>query len=91
MDTTEHEEGRIYKVVVNQEARYSIWPADRDNPVGWRDVGKQRIKDEGPPPTHGGFAEPEDVALVLHTSGTPSRPKIVPLTQANICTLAHNI
>jgi acyl-CoA synthetase (AMP-forming)/AMP-acid ligase II/thioesterase domain-containing protein len=47
--------------------------------------------DEGPPPTQGGFAEPEDVALVLHTSGTTSRPKIVPLTQANICTSAHNI
>jgi amino acid adenylation domain-containing protein len=38
-----------------------------------------------------GFAEPDDVALVLHTSGTTSRPKIVPLTQSNICTSAHNI
>ena len=28
----------------------------------------------------GGPAEPDDVALVLHTSGTTSRPKIVPLT-----------
>ncbi len=37
------------------------------------------------------FAEPDDVALVLHTSGTTSRPKIVPLTQTNICTSAHNI
>jgi len=38
-----------------------------------------------------GFAQPNDVALVLHTSGTTSRPKIVPLTQTNICTSAHNI
>src|SRR5262249_3264623 len=38
-----------------------------------------------------GFAQPDDVALVLHTSGTTSRPKIVPLTQTNICTSAHNI
>lgn len=37
------------------------------------------------------FAEPGDIALVLHTSGTTSRPKIVPLTQSNICTSAHNI
>jgi MbtH protein len=43
---TEHEEDGIYKVVVNQEAQYSIWPADADNPVGWRDVGKQGIKTE---------------------------------------------
>jgi acyl-CoA synthetase (AMP-forming)/AMP-acid ligase II len=32
-----------------------------------------------------------DNALVLHTSGTTSRPKIVPLTQRNICTSAHNV
>jgi acyl-CoA synthetase (AMP-forming)/AMP-acid ligase II/thioesterase domain-containing protein/acyl carrier protein len=33
----------------------------------------------------------EDIALVLHTSGTTSRPKIVPLTQANLWASAHNI
>ncbi|WP_372368134.1 amino acid adenylation domain-containing protein [Candidatus Uabimicrobium sp. HlEnr_7] len=37
------------------------------------------------------FCEPQDVALVLHTSGTTSRPKIVPLSQDNICTSARNI
>ncbi|MEM8588656.1 MAG: acyl--CoA ligase [Pseudomonadota bacterium] len=39
----------------------------------------------------GGFAEPDDVALILHTSGTTSRPKIVPLTQANIAASARHI
>ncbi|MBI1395015.1 MAG: AMP-binding protein [Betaproteobacteria bacterium] len=38
-----------------------------------------------------GPAEADDVALVLHTSGTTSRPKIVPLSQRNICTSARNI
>jgi acyl-CoA synthetase (AMP-forming)/AMP-acid ligase II/acyl carrier protein len=38
-----------------------------------------------------GFAQPEDIALVLHTSGTTSRPKIVPLTHANVCSSARNI
>ncbi len=33
----------------------------------------------------GGMAGADDVALVLHTSGTTSRPKIVPLTQRNVC------
>ena len=37
------------------------------------------------------FAKSDDVALVLHTSGTTSRPKIVPLTQLNICISAYNI
>jgi len=36
-------------------------------------------------------AEANDVALILHTSGTTSRPKIVPLTGANIWTSARNI
>lgn len=38
-----------------------------------------------------GFAGPDEVALVLHTSGTTSRPKIVPLTQVNICASACSI
>lgn len=32
-----------------------------------------------------------DVALILHTSGTTSRPKIVPLTHVNVCSSANNI
>jgi len=35
--------------------------------------------------------QPEDIALVLHTSGTTSRPKIVPLSQRNLCASAGNI
>src|SRR5262249_20241065 len=38
-----------------------------------------------------GWAQADDAALVLHTSGTTSRPKLVPLTQANLCTSAHNV
>jgi acyl-CoA synthetase (AMP-forming)/AMP-acid ligase II len=39
----------------------------------------------------GGHAHPEDIALLLHTSGTTSRPKLVPLSQRNICTSARNV
>ena len=38
-----------------------------------------------------GMAEPEDVALVLHTSGTTARPKIVPLTHGNVTASARHI
>ena len=38
-----------------------------------------------------GAARPDDVALLLHTSGTTSRPKLVPLSQRNMCTSARNI
>ena len=40
---------------------------------------------------HPGTAEADDVALVLHTSGTTSRPKIVPLTQRNVTASAGHI
>jgi acyl-CoA synthetase (AMP-forming)/AMP-acid ligase II/acyl carrier protein len=38
-----------------------------------------------------GFAEADDVALVLHTSGTTSRPKMVPLTHANLLASVRHI
>jgi acyl-CoA synthetase (AMP-forming)/AMP-acid ligase II len=38
-----------------------------------------------------GYSGPDDVALVLHTSGTTSRPKIVPLTQRNLCASTRHI
>jgi len=38
-----------------------------------------------------GPAGPDDVAMVLHTSGTTSKPKIVPLTQRNITASARNV
>ncbi len=39
----------------------------------------------------GGYAASADIALVLHTSGTTSRPKLVPLTQRNIVASARSI
>jgi MbtH protein len=35
-----------YTVVVNDEEQYSIWPADRDIPAGWRVTGVVGSKDE---------------------------------------------
>ena len=35
-----------FKVVVNDEEQYSIWRADRENPLGWRDAEKRGSKDE---------------------------------------------
>lgn len=36
----------LYKVLVDAEARYSIWPADRENPLGWGDAGRTGVKAE---------------------------------------------
>lgn len=40
------EDSLQYKVVVNQEEQYSIWPAEKENPKGWKDVGKTGNKAE---------------------------------------------
>ena len=40
------EDTMTYKVVVNHEEQYSIWPTDRENPLGWRDGGKSGPKAE---------------------------------------------
>ena len=60
--------------------------------VDWVD-GQLQFMESGRVPDSGSvdFADPDDTALVLHTSGTTSRPKIVPLSQRNLATSAANI
>ena len=36
----------IYSVVINHEEQYSIWPNDREVPMGWKPVGKTGTKKE---------------------------------------------
>lgn len=43
-DWDDREDTTIYKVVVNHEEQYSIWPANRENPLGWDDEGFQGLK-----------------------------------------------
>lgn len=40
------EDSRIYKAVVNDEGQYSIWVAERENPLGWNDAGRTGTKAE---------------------------------------------
>ena len=35
----DEDDNRTYYVVVNHEEQYSIWPTDRDIPLGWKSVG----------------------------------------------------
>lgn len=42
----EDDDQRIYRVVVNPEDQYSIWPDDRDPPAGWKEAGKKGTKAE---------------------------------------------
>ena len=42
----DREDTTIYKVVVNHEEQYSIWPEYKENPLGWRAEGKVGPKAE---------------------------------------------
>lgn len=46
MTHDENEDTRLYKVVVNHEERSSIWFAEREPPLGWREVGRAGAKSE---------------------------------------------
>jgi len=46
MDSEDKGDTRTYRVVINHEEQYSIWPADKTNAPGWTDAGKSGTKIE---------------------------------------------
>jgi MbtH protein len=46
MYSADEEEKAIFKVVVNHEEQYSLWPVQRENPAGWTDAGKSGLRAE---------------------------------------------
>jgi MbtH protein len=42
----DREDKTVYSVVINDEEMYSIWPADREIPLGWKAAGKIGSKQE---------------------------------------------
>jgi uncharacterized protein YbdZ (MbtH family) len=46
LSETDRDDTTVYKVVVNHEEQYSIWPNYKEIPRGWKDVGKSGPKSE---------------------------------------------
>jgi MbtH protein len=46
MSTGDSDDNADYRVLVNHEGQYSIWPVERENPFGWSDGGKSGSKAE---------------------------------------------
>jgi MbtH protein len=46
MSADEREDTTVYRVVVNHEEQYSIWPVDKENAPGWNDAGFSGTKKE---------------------------------------------
>ena len=75
----------VHRITVHGSAdglRLQIFETSHSDDAGWSPVTTVPDVD---------FAGPDDVALVLHTSGTTARPKIVPLSQRNLSVSAQNI
>lgn len=46
MERDDQDDPTTYRVVVNHEEQYSIWPAQRELPNGWTDAGRSGTKAE---------------------------------------------
>lgn len=46
MSIEEREDHIVYIAVVNREEQYSMWPAGRELPVGWKEAGKSGTREE---------------------------------------------
>ena len=74
---------KVVEVAKNLNIPVCEMKIKKDDPSGWFNLFDIESKYQLP--------EENDEALVLHTSGTTSRPKIVPLTNKNIYSSAENI
>lgn len=54
-------------------------------------AGMFTLSADGGDPAPDSAPTADDIALILHTSGTTSRPKIVPLLQSNVAASAENV
>jgi acyl-CoA synthetase (AMP-forming)/AMP-acid ligase II/thioesterase domain-containing protein len=85
-------------VVVEAESDSEVRGAARERGIAVLELhrvgdeaGRFRLVGSPGAPSGDGPGGPGDVALLLHTSGTTSRPKLVPLTHANLCISARNV
>lgn len=77
------EDATIYKVVVNHEEQYSIWPEYKGNPLGWKDVGKAGPKPECLAYIREVWAEMRPLSLRKKMEESAKDPAAAPLLDPN--------
>ncbi len=82
------DKGPAVEVARRHKAEILRLTTSPDRPAGWFELAAEG---SGDAPVATGAAQEDDEALVLHTSGTTSRPKIVPLLQRNLAASARHI
>jgi MbtH protein len=46
MDRFHERDALLYKVLMDRDAKFSVWPASRTIPVGWKEAGVTALKSE---------------------------------------------
>lgn len=79
------EDTTIYKVVKNEEEQYNIWPADRENKLGWSDAGKTGTKEECLAWINEVWTDmrPQSLRRAMEASGDAAPPAPAPLPASN--------
>ena len=85
---TDGDKGPAVEVARRHKAEILRLTTAPERPAGWFELAAEG---GGDAPVASGGAQEDDEALVLHTSGTTSRPKIVPLLQRNLAASARHI
>jgi uncharacterized protein YbdZ (MbtH family) len=73
------DEKTIFKVVLNEEKQYSIWPQDRENPLGWYDEGKSGLKQECLDHIDKVWTDMRPLSLQKHMEAMKNRPAPEPV------------
>lgn len=87
MNRDDRSDNMSFKVTVNHEEQYSIWPADREDASGWQDKGKTDSKNEGLARVYGMRKNPEQTVIPSSVSPPPSLSP-VPLARSQISSSA---
>lgn len=73
--TDENDDAAPVKVVVNHEEQYSIWPAHREPPAGWREVGKTGTRKECLDYIEDVWTDMRPLSLRQHMDGRSNDPR----------------
>ena len=85
MNSDSMEDTTTYKVVVNHEEQYSIWPSEKKLPLGWTATGTTGSKDRMPGAYQGSLDRHETAQLEIEDGSAQGQIVNEPVDQRRRC------